>query len=219
MLDLTWWQLFALVGTVVASVFGGRLLGQWAHRAIYRRALLTRSTAGDRIVLRLEAPIESVAIVVVATARIPRRIPGRRARVLPHGRTDRALALDRLVRDASDRRRRRSDRDAVAMDHQWTRGPAALLPLARRVTKIAVGVVIASDDLHLAVYATGPLLVVVAIAGVVALTGTSPAREHHRGVRDRRRPRHPRRRHRVFGLRRGRRHRSDRPVLDTSAHR
>src|SRR5690348_12807781 len=65
MLDLTWWQVFALVGSVAVAVFGGRLVGSWAHRAVYRRVLLTRSSLDDRFVLRLEGPAEAIGMVVV----------------------------------------------------------------------------------------------------------------------------------------------------------
>jgi hypothetical protein len=33
-LDLTWWQIFALVGSLAISVTGGRLLGAKLHRAL-----------------------------------------------------------------------------------------------------------------------------------------------------------------------------------------
>ena len=65
MLDLTWWQVFALIGTAVVSVVGGRLLGTWLHRVLYRRVLLTRSSLDDRLFLRLEGPVQAIGMVIV----------------------------------------------------------------------------------------------------------------------------------------------------------
>ncbi len=175
MLDLTWWQLFALVGTVVASVFGGRLLGQWVHRAIYRRALLTRSTTGDRIVLRLEGPIETVAIVVVwqvlvSLGHYPTSVLELCRAV---GQIGLLLSLGWFAMRLID-----AGAESIAMQSRWItsgRAAQALLPLARRATKIVVGVVIAVMILARMDYAIGPLLVVIAIVGVsLALAAHRP---------------------------------------------
>ena len=65
MLELTWWQMFALVGSAVIAVAGGRLLGATLHKVLYRRVLLTRSAVDDRFVQRLGAPFEAGGVVLV----------------------------------------------------------------------------------------------------------------------------------------------------------
>src|SRR5690349_10833370 len=65
MLDLTWWQVLALLGSAVIALVGGRMLGAAVHRAVYRHVLLTRSRMDDQYVVRLGGPFEAGGIVLV----------------------------------------------------------------------------------------------------------------------------------------------------------
>lgn len=165
MLDLTWWQVFALVGSAVISVIGGRFLGGAAHRAVYRHVLLTRSRIDDSFVLRLEAPFQAGGVVLawqllVSFIELP---PGTLAFCRNLGHIGLLFALGfgamRMVDTAVEH---------IQTRNKWLadqRPSSALLPLARRIVKIALGTVVAVMVLDRMGYAVGPLLVLLAIAG------------------------------------------------------
>jgi MscS family membrane protein len=175
MLDLTWWQVFALVGSAVAAVLGGRLLGDAAHRMLYRRVLMTRSSADDRYVLRLEGPLEALAMVVlwqvlISFGEYPAsviafcRAVGHIGLLVTIG-----WAAMRMIDTAVE---------SVTIRSRWIsnqRASQALLPLARRITKIVIGVLISVMILARLGYSVGPLLVLLAIVGAaVALASHRP---------------------------------------------
>lgn len=165
-LDLTWWQMFALVGSAVISVTGGRLLGAILHRALYRRVLLTRSTVDDRFVQRLEGPFEMGGMVLgwqLLVSLIGELPPGALSFCRNVGHMGLLLALGfgamRMVDTAIEHVQSRS---------KWLsdqRLSTSLLPLARRVMKIAIGVIVAVMVLARMGYAVGPLLVLLGIVG------------------------------------------------------
>lgn len=166
MLDLTSWQVFALVGTAVVSVFGGRFVGQWAHRAIYRRYLLTRTAADDRFLLRLEAPAEAIGIVIVWQVLISfgDYPPSVLAFCRVVGHIGLLLALGWGAMRMID-----TGTEAIAIRARWItsgRASQALLPMARRITKIVLGVLIAVMIFAQLGYEIGPLLLLIAIAGI-----------------------------------------------------
>ena len=165
MLDLTWWQVLALVGSAAISVFGGRMLGATVHRALYRHVLLTRSGVDDRFVLRLVGPLEAGGIVLVwqmlvSFIDLP---PGALSFCRNLGHIGLLLALGfgamRMVDTAVEHIQSRS---------KWLadqRLAHSLLPLSRRVVKIAIGAVVAVMVLARMGYTVGPLLVLLAITG------------------------------------------------------
>lgn len=174
MLDLTWWQVFALIGSAAGAVFGGRLLGAWVHRVLYRRMLLTRYI-DDRFVLRMQGPFEGLGMIVVwqllvsfgdypPSVVVFCRSVGHVALLVVLG-----WAAMRLI-DAGV--------ETVAIRSKWItnqRLSQALLPLARRITKIVLGVLIGVMILSRLGFAVGPLLVLLAIVGAaVALASHRP---------------------------------------------
>src|SRR5262245_52419953 len=168
MLDLTWWQAFALVGSAAVAVFGGRVVGSWMHRALYRRMLLTRSSIDDRFVLRLEGPIEAIGMVVLWHALLS--FADYPASVLAFcrgvGHVGLLLALAWGAMRMID-----TGVEAIAMKSKWIanqRASQALLPLARRITKIVLGVLVGVMVLARLGYSVGPLLVLIAIVGAAA---------------------------------------------------
>jgi small-conductance mechanosensitive channel len=175
MLDLTWWQVFALIGTAALAVFGGRLLGTWAHRALYRRVLLTRSSADDRIVLRLESPVQGVAMVVIWQVVVS--FGDYPASVLAFCRSVGHIGL-LLALGWAAMRMIDTGIEMIAVRSRWItnqRASQALLPLARRIAKIVLGALIAVMILARMGYAVGPLLVLLAIVGAaMALAAHRP---------------------------------------------
>lgn len=175
MLDLTWWQVIALVGSSVISAVGGRLLGAAVHRASYRRVLLTRSHMDDRFVLRLQAPLEVAGIVLVwqvliSFIALPLAVLSFCRNV---GHIGLLLALGfaalRIVDTAVEH---------IGSHSKWIadqRLAHSLLPLARRIVKIAIGAVVAVMVLARMGYAVAPLLVLLAIiGGCIALAAYRP---------------------------------------------
>lgn len=175
MLDLSWWQVFALLGSAVVSVVGGRILGAWLHRALYRRVLLTRSQLEDRLFLRLEGPFAALGVVTVwhvllSFGAYPPSViefcrgVGHVGLLLTLG-----WAAMRTIDTASE---------VLAMRSRWItnqRLSQALVPLARRIAKIVLAVLIAVMILARLGYAVGPLLVLLAIVGAaLALASHRP---------------------------------------------
>lgn len=175
MLDLTWWQVFALIGSAIVAVFGGRLVGNWVHRALYRRVLLTRSSIDDRFMLRLEGPLEALGIVVVWQVFVS--FGAYPASVIAFcravGHIGLLLALGWAAMRMID-----TGVDTLAVRSRWItnqRASQALLPLARRITKILLGVLIGVMILARLGYSVGPLLVLIAIVGAaLALASHRP---------------------------------------------
>ena len=175
MLDLTWWQVFALIGTAVVSVVGGRLLGTWLHRVLYRRVLLTRSSLDDRLFLRLEGPVQAIGMVIVWHVLVsfgdyPVSVI---AFCRSIGHIGLLLALGWAAMRMID-----TGIDTFATRSRWItnqRASQALLPLARRIAKIVLGVLIAVMILARLGYSVGPLLVLLAIVGAaLALASHRP---------------------------------------------
>jgi MscS family membrane protein len=175
MLDLTWWQVLALIGSAAVAVFGGKLVGAWAHRILYRRVLLTRTALDDRFILRLEGP--AAAIGVVAVWQLLVSFPSYPASVLAFCRAVGDIGL-LLALGWAALRLIDTGVEHIAMRSRWItnqRASQALLPLARRVTKLVLGVLIGMMILARLGYSVGPLLVVLAIVGAaVALAAHRP---------------------------------------------
>ena len=175
MLDLTWWQALALVGSAAAAVFGGRLLGAWAHRVLYRRVLLARSSVDDTLVLRLLGPCEAIGAVIVWQLLIgfgdyPPSVVAFCRNV---GHIGLLLAIGwgavRLIDTVVE---------ILAHRSKWLtnqRASQTLVPLARRITKVVLGVVVGVMILSRLGYEVGPLLVLFAIVGgAVAIAARHP---------------------------------------------
>ena len=175
MLDLTWWQAFALIGSAAVAVFGGRFLGGWAHRALYRRVLLTRSHVDDRFVLRLESPVEAIGVVVVwhVLVSFVDYPPSVEVFARAVGHIGLLVALGWAAMRMID-----TGVETLSLRSRWIsnqRAAQALLPLARRITKIVLGVLIGVMILSRLGYAVGPILVLIAIVGAaLALAAHRP---------------------------------------------
>ncbi len=165
MLDLTWWQVLGLLVTAAASALGGRFVGLFAHRTLYRRVLLTRTRVDDRFFLRALAPFEVGGIVLawqvlICFFDLP---PVVNAFCRNLGHIGLLVALGWAAMRTID-----TGVEHVAAKSRWVtdqRLSQALLPLARRIAKIVVGVLVAVMVLSRMGYAVGPLLVVLAILG------------------------------------------------------
>jgi small-conductance mechanosensitive channel len=175
MLELTWVQAIALVVSAGVAVIGGRMLGCAIHRALYRRVLLARTRVDDRFLLRLETPFEVGGIVLswqvlVSFMDLPASV---NAFVRNLGHLGLLLALGWAAMRTID-----TGVEHIATRSTWIadqRLSHSLLPLARRICKIIVGVLVAVMMLARMGYATGPLLVVIAIIGAcVALAAHRP---------------------------------------------
>jgi small-conductance mechanosensitive channel len=175
MLELTWVQVIALLGTAAVSVIGGRMLGAAIHRTLYRRVLLARTRVDDRFMLRLEGPFELGGVVLawqvlVSFMDLPTSV---NEFVRNVGHIGLLLALGWAAMRTID-----TGVEHIATRSKWIadqRLSHSLLPLARRITKILVGVLVAVMTLSRMGYATGPLLVVLAIVGgCIALAARRP---------------------------------------------
>lgn len=175
MLDLTWWQVLAVLGTAVLSIVGGRMVGRVIHRALYRRVLLTRTRADDRYVVRLETPFEVgggvlVWQVLVSFWALP---PDVSAFVRNLGHIGLLVALGWAAMRMID-----TGVEHISTRSTWIadqRLSHSLMPLARRIAKILVGTIVGLMVLSRMGYATGPLLVVLAICGAcLALAARRP---------------------------------------------
>jgi MscS family membrane protein len=175
MLELTWVQVLALLVSAVVSLIGGRMVGGMIHRALYRRVLLTRTRVDDRFLLRLEGPFELGGVVLawqVLVSFMDLAVSAN-AFVRNLGHIGLLLALGWAAMRTID-----TAVEHISTHSKWIadqRLSHSLLPLARRLTKIIVGVLIAVMVLTRMGYATGPLLVVLAIVGgCVALAAHRP---------------------------------------------
>jgi small-conductance mechanosensitive channel len=165
MLDLTWWQVLGLLVAAAASIVGGHFLGLFIHRTLYRRVLLTRSRVDDRFFLRVEAPFQVAAGVLVWQAllcffELPVVVNAFCRNV---GHIGLLVALGWAAMRTVD-----TGIEHVSTQSHWItdqRLSRALLPLARRIAKLVVGVLVAVMVLARMGYAVGPLLVVLAIVG------------------------------------------------------
>lgn len=175
MLDLTWWQVFALLACAGLSVVGGRMLGGALHRALYRRVLLTRTRVDDRFFLRVEAPFALGGIVLVwqvlvSLVDLP---PSVLAFCRNVGHIGLLVALGWAAMRTID-----TGVEHIGSHSKWIadqRLSQSLLPLARRIAKIVIGVLVAVMVLARMGYAVGPLLVVLAICGAsIALAAHRP---------------------------------------------
>jgi MscS family membrane protein len=175
MLDLTWWQVFGLFGSAAVAVIGGRLLGAWAHRMMYRRVLLTRSSGDDRLLLRLIGPCEAIGVIVVWHVLLS--FGDYPASVIAFCRGVGHIGLLLAVAWGA-MRMIDSGIEMLTLRTKWLtneRAAHSLLPLARRITKIVLGVLVAVMILSRLGYAVGPLLVLLAIVGAaLALAAHRP---------------------------------------------
>jgi small-conductance mechanosensitive channel len=175
MLDLTWWQALALAGTAAVAIFGGRLLGNRAHAALYRRLLITPTHLDDRLLLRLQGPAEAVGIVIVWQVLVS--FGDYPASVLAFCREVGHVGLLVAIGWAAIRLID-AGVETLAIRSRWItsqRASQALLPLARRITKVVLAVVIGVMVLARLGYSVGPLLVVIAIVGAaLALAAHRP---------------------------------------------
>jgi MscS family membrane protein len=175
MLDLTWWQALALVGTAAVAVFGGRLLGNRVHSALYRRLLITRSHLDDKLLLRMQGPLEAVGMVVVWQVLIT--FGDYPASVVAFCRGVGHIGL-LLAIGWGAMRMIDTGIETFAIRTSWIsnqRAAQSLLPLARRIAKIVLAVVIGVMILARLGYSVGPMLVLIAIIGAaLALAAHHP---------------------------------------------
>lgn len=169
MLHLTWWQALALLVSAVAAIVGGRYLGRWLHRGVYRLTLVRHTPHDDRIVLRLTAPMEALAAVIIWEIAISLfYFP---VEVLEVAHTAGRIGLLFAIAWAG---LRTIDTviDARFSDHMITR---VALPIAKRVAKTVVAVVVATMVLSALGFAIGPVVVVLAVIGIaVAVAAHGP---------------------------------------------
>jgi MscS family membrane protein len=173
MQDLTWWQAVGLLLSAVAAGFGGRLLGLMLHRLLYRRLLLSSAMRDDRFVLRLGEPLEVMGVVIVWQVLVT--MFGLPNDVLAFCRGIGHIGLLLAVAWAGARG---IDVLFERFAPRWVteqRSARALLPLARRIGKAAIVVVIGLMALARMGFAIGPLLVLFAIVGAaLALAAVRP---------------------------------------------
>jgi MscS family membrane protein len=160
MLHLTWWQALALLVSAAVAVVGGRYLGRWLHRALYRLTLVTHTPHDDRIVLRLTAPLEVLAAVVlwevlIGTFYLPHDAEGV---ALTAGRIGLLVALAWAALRIID-----TVIDARFSSHVVSR---VAMPIARRTAKVLVATTMLVMVLGALGFATEPLLVVLGVASV-----------------------------------------------------
>jgi MscS family membrane protein len=175
MLDLTIGQVFGLLLAAVATYFVGRLLGRWAHRTVYRRILIARTAADERLVLRLAGPLEGLGMVAVWQLALS-------SFVLPAD----ALGFCRAIGHIAfivmlawgAIRMVDTGVESFANRSPWLtdqRAAKSLVPLAKRITKVVLGTVAGVMILARLGYSVGPLLVVLAIVGAaLALAAHRP---------------------------------------------
>lgn len=173
MQDLTWWQALGLLLSAVAAGFGGRLLGALIHRLLYRRLLLSSVMRDDRFILRLGEPLAVFGVIVVWQVLVS--VFGLPGDVLAFCRGVGHIGLLLAIAWAAARG---VDVLFERFAPRWVteqRSARALLPLARRIGKTAILVVIALMGLARIGFAIGPLLVLFAIVGAaLALAAVRP---------------------------------------------
>lgn len=175
MLDLSWAQGVGLLIMAVASYFGGRFVGGVAHRAVYRRVLLTRTRLDDRFLLRLEEPFAALGVValwqlLISFMRLPVDVMAF-CRNVGHIGLLLTIAwgairgIDTLL-------------DVMTTRSEWLRDQRvakSLVPLARRIAKGVFGVIVGVMVLARLGFGVGPLLVLIAIVGAaLALAAARP---------------------------------------------
>ena len=172
MLHLTWWQSLALLGSAVAAIVGGRYLGRWLHRGVYRLTLVTHSPHDDRIVLRLTAPMEALAAVIIWEVAISLFYLPVDVLDVAHtaGRIGLLFALAWAALRTID-----TVIDARFSGHMITR---VALPIAKRVAKTIVAVVVAAMVLAALGFAIGPVVVVLAVLGIAVAVAARGALEN-----------------------------------------
>ena len=166
MLYLAWWQWLALVGSAAIAIVGGKLLGQVAHRALYRLSLLTHTPADDRIVLRLRGPIELLcALLLWEIALDSYPLPDE---VVAFGRELGQIGL--LVAFAwAGMRVIDTGIETIAVRSKWITGhrvSQSLLPVVRRIAKVIVAVIAIVMILSSLGYAVGALVAGLGVTGI-----------------------------------------------------
>ncbi|MGE5183544.1 MAG: mechanosensitive ion channel family protein [Acidobacteriota bacterium] len=159
-------QVLELIASALLALAAGRWLGRWGHRALYRMTLLTRTPADDRIMLRLAGPVS--LIIAVITWEIAIHLFGVAPGVLAFERELGSIVLlvalawagmcviDSVV-------------ETIAVRSTWITGhrvSQSLLPLARRVAKVALAVIVGVMVLSSLGYAIGPLVAGLGITGI-----------------------------------------------------
>jgi MscS family membrane protein len=166
MSQLTWWTVLELVLAAVTAYVGGLLAGKGVQRLLYRFAVMTHSPADDKIVMRLGGPL--VAICAVVIWQILTTIFDLPSDVLASARTLGSIAL--LVALAwAGMRLLDGAIEMIAMRSRWItshRVSQSLLPLARRLAKVVLAVIVIAMILAQLGYAVGPLLVGLGIAAI-----------------------------------------------------
>jgi MscS family membrane protein len=172
MLHLTWWQALALLVSAVAAILGGRYLGRWLHRGVYRLSLATHTPHDDRIVLRLTGPMEALAAVVIWAIAISLfYLP---VDVFQAAQTAGKIGLLIALAWAA---MRTIDTviDARFSGHTVTR---VALPIAKRACKAVIALVVGLMVLSALGFAIGPVVVVLAVLGVAGAIAARGALEN-----------------------------------------
>jgi MscS family membrane protein len=159
MLHLTLGQALALLVGAAAAVVGGRYLGRLVHRALYRVALTTHTPHDDRIVLRLTGPLEALVAVGIWEVAIS-------LVVLPLDVLDAARAAGRIGLLVALAWGALRTLDSIG-GYSARVASRSAIPLARRAAKLVVVLVAAVMMLGALGFAIGPVLVVLAVSGVV----------------------------------------------------
>jgi len=172
MLHLTWWQALALLVGAAAAIVGGRYLGRWMHRGLYRLSLLTHTPKDDRIVLRLTGPMEALAAVIVWEIAIS--VVFLPVDVLDAAQTAGRIGLLVAIAWAA---LRTIDTviDARFSGHMITR---VALPIAKRAAKAVVALLVAVMMLGALGFAIGPVIVALAVIGIAAAIAARGALEN-----------------------------------------
>lgn len=173
MQDLTWWQAVGLLLAAVAAFFGGRYLGAAVYRLIYRHLLMASTSTDDRFVVKLAGPLEALGVVVVWQVLVT--FFALAPDVLTFCRTIGHVGLLAAIAWGAARG---VDAAFELFAPRWVidqRPARSLLPLARRIAKSVVVVVIALMVLAQLGFAIGPLLVLFAVVGAaLALAAVRP---------------------------------------------
>jgi MscS family membrane protein len=159
-------QALALLLCALIAVVAGRFLGRWTHRALYRMALLTRTPADDRIVLRLGAPI--MLLVGVIAWHIA---------ITPFALSSGVLAFARAVGSIgvlvalawAGMRVIDTGVESIAQRSKWITGhrvSQSLLPLGRRIAKVVIAVIVMVMILSSLGYSVSALVAGLGITGI-----------------------------------------------------
>ena len=166
MSHLTWWSVFLLVLSAAIAFLAGTFLGRWLHRLIYRLSLTVKHAGDDRLVVRLRGAI--VAIAIVAVWQAITGVIGLPDDVLAFAHEAGGIAF--LVALAwLGLRLLDGVTELVAARSGWIsahRVSQSLLPLARRIAKVVLVVVVVMMILSELGYAIGPLIAGLGITGI-----------------------------------------------------